>query len=289
MNNDYELFFKCESTKPKILDILDCIKDSGYSIYDKNDAAIEDANTFIVEGSANDIYLKPSVNRYVEFFTNEDYPYILRITYTGTNPPPNLQISYDTKQWTDVQLSANATTSATNIFDSEPSRNIYIRGNNSNGLNDNNNYVNFNFIVPNNSPGYSYIRSRGDIMHLLSYSEDLREIPNEYCFAHLFENTSGLKVPPMLTATTLKPSCYYNLFTSCQALKCIIFLYEGEADESILKYCRGWMNKVPEKNYPFYCSPNYKWSVTRGSSTVQFSWVVTKFNPDTFDPADTKF
>jgi len=58
----------------------------------------------------------------------------------------------------------------------------------------------------------------GDVMSLIDGEGTSTEIPNEYCFAHLFENTTIIH-SPTVSATTLKGSCYDHMFARCEGLR----------------------------------------------------------------------
>jgi hypothetical protein len=103
------------------------------------------------------------------------------------------------------------TTASTNIALSKGDK-VSFYGNNAAGLNKLANYV--KFVIEGKAA------ASGNIMSLIKGSgfQDLKEIPNEYCFAHLFEGCSTLVTAPMLPATVLQPSCYRDMFAKCTAL-----------------------------------------------------------------------
>ena len=59
----------------------------------------------------------------------------------------------------------------------------------------------------------------GDIMSLLSYDKDIKEIPCDYCFGHMFDRCKLLTKAPDLPATTLAPGCYFEMFHGCESLE----------------------------------------------------------------------
>ena len=85
-------------------------------------------------------------------------------------------------------------------------------GNNSEGINKLGNYL--KFVIEGKAAAL------GNIMSLIKGDgfQDLTEIPNDYCFARLFEGCSSLVTAPMLPAKVLKPSCYRDMFAKCTAL-----------------------------------------------------------------------
>lgn len=85
-------------------------------------------------------------------------------------------------------------------------------GNNLEGFNKLGNYL--KFVIEGKAAAL------GNIMSLIKGDgfQDLTEIPNDYCFARLFEGCSSLVTAPMLPAKVLKPSCYRDMFAKCIAL-----------------------------------------------------------------------
>ncbi len=58
----------------------------------------------------------------------------------------------------------------------------------------------------------------GSVMSLIDETGGAAAIPNEYCFANLFENCAGLTKMPDLSATELKAYCYKDMFRGCTSL-----------------------------------------------------------------------
>ena len=58
----------------------------------------------------------------------------------------------------------------------------------------------------------------GSVMSLIDEAGGATTIPNEYCFASLFENCAGLTEMPDLSATELKAYCYKDMFRGCTSL-----------------------------------------------------------------------
>ena len=58
----------------------------------------------------------------------------------------------------------------------------------------------------------------GSVMSLIDEVGEITVIPNEYCFANLFENCAGLTEMPDLSATELKAYCYKDMFRGCTSL-----------------------------------------------------------------------
>ena len=75
----------------------------------------------------------------------------------------------------------------------------------------------------NNQYQYSFamtgkIAASGNVMSLIDNTCEATTIPNEYCFAKLFEGCTSLTSAPKLPATTLKGDCYYCMFIDCTNL-----------------------------------------------------------------------
>lgn len=58
----------------------------------------------------------------------------------------------------------------------------------------------------------------GSVMSLVDNAGNSVVIPSGYCFAHLFENSTGLLTPPNLTAVTLMRGCYSLMFAGCKRM-----------------------------------------------------------------------
>ena len=62
------------------------------------------------------------------------------------------------------------------------------------------------------------VSANGSVMSLIDETGVATTIPNEYCFASLFENCAGLTKMPDLNATQLKAYCYKDMFRGCTSL-----------------------------------------------------------------------
>ena len=87
---------------------------------------------------------------------------------------------------------------------------IYVRGNNPNGVC----ISESSYITFANSGSYA-IECGGNVMTLISYTEEVDTIPCSYCFYKLFAGNSNLKTCPEIPATTLKLYCYRYMFQNC--------------------------------------------------------------------------
>ena len=63
------------------------------------------------------------------------------------------------------------------------------------------------------------VSASGSVMSLIDETGVATTIPNEYCFASLFENCAGLTKMPDLNATQLKAYCYKDMFRGCTSLR----------------------------------------------------------------------
>ena len=117
---------------------------------------------------------------------------------------PKLYYSFDKTNWTEWNYSALEFTS------SAP---LYICGDNPAG---------FSLSVTKYSRfvgSGSKFSVSGDIMSLLAYDKDIKEIPCDYCFGHMFDRCKLLTKAPDLPATTLAPGCYFEMFHGCESLE----------------------------------------------------------------------
>ena len=87
---------------------------------------------------------------------------------------------------------------------------VYIRGLNPDGFSHQENvYTQFKTS--------GKIDVSGSVMSLIDGEGTSTQIPNDYCFAHLFKNTT-ISNPPSLPAVSLKKSCYHYMFAGCEIL-----------------------------------------------------------------------
>ncbi len=63
------------------------------------------------------------------------------------------------------------------------------------------------------------VSASGSVMSLIDEMGAATTIPNEYCFANLFENCAGLTEMPYLIAMELKAYCYKDMFRGCTSLR----------------------------------------------------------------------
>ena len=159
-------------------------------------------------------------------FTSEGTTTISLSSFSSNTP--KLYYSYDKTNWTEWDYSALEFTS------SSP---LYLCGDNPGGFSSG---LGINQFV---DDGSNYGVS-GDIMSLLDYDNDIKEIPSikcfsslfygcklteapslpattltESCYSYMFRNCANLKVAPDLPATKLPESCYASMFTGCSGLQ----------------------------------------------------------------------
>ena len=87
---------------------------------------------------------------------------------------------------------------------------VYFRGDNANGLNDDND--NYYFVMT------GEIAASGNIMSLIDTTCSATAIPNNYCFSNLFQSCKSLTSAPELPATSLMQGCYAMMFYGCKKL-----------------------------------------------------------------------
>jgi len=129
------------------------------------------------------------------------------VSVHNVNNAPNLDYSYDGTNWNSW---SEINYGALEFSNTIP---LYIRGNNPDGLSTTND--NFSSFVFSTDASVSCV---GNVMSLLSYEEDLNEIPTSYCFKSLFNNCTALVNAPELPASSLTEWCYARMFSGCSSL-----------------------------------------------------------------------
>jgi len=109
----------------------------------------------------------------------------------------NFEYSWNGKDWTIWTYSSPLT------FGTIEHPKVYIRGDNPTGFT-----IPVRFKFSTSAPVYC----DGNVMHLLSSTVDLYEIPCESCFFELFYYCTVLQTAPDLPATVLTAECYQNMF-----------------------------------------------------------------------------
>ena len=175
-------------------------------------SGVANSGTFYYDGSqtAQDFQLpsgwKVHSRSYVTIIANENSTFEL-INKGSSNP--NLKYSTDGINWRTYGSTLNILQNST----------LYLKGNNPAGWSKSN-------------TNYSCLSIRGDvslsgnIMGLLDNgaqteeSGDITDIPCNYCFYKLFENSTGITSVSenFLPATNLKYDCYGNMFYGCSSL-----------------------------------------------------------------------
>ena len=135
-------------------------------------------------------------------FTSEGTTKLSLLNVAGN--APKLYYSTDTYDWTEWDYSELTFSSGAPL---------YICGDNPGGFSSSVSKYS-KFVVSGNTCSIS-----GDIMSLLAYDKDIKEIPCEYCFCHLFDVCKLLTKAPDLPATTLAPGCYFEMFHGCNRLE----------------------------------------------------------------------
>lgn len=139
------------------------------------------------------------VPKALKFMAAEDST--LGLTRNGTSNP-NIEYSQDGKVWSEFNETVEIPSGES----------IYVRGNNPAGISTSS--EDYSCFVMTGS-----LVCEGNIMHLLSYTEDLTTIPGtSYCFYKLFSECTALTTAPKLPATVLGDYCYDGLFYGCTSL-----------------------------------------------------------------------
>ena len=150
----------------------------------------------------------PTVEKYMTITADESNTgeTIIHPNIEGSLPNLNLQYRINNGKWTDfiVGTTADIKIGAGDV--------LQFKGDNKEGVSKNGNYLNFG--ITGNPVALS-----GNIMSLIDGVGDALEIPNDYCFYALFRNSAIKTVSSdFLPATTLKSSCYRDLFSTCHNL-----------------------------------------------------------------------
>ena len=132
---------------------------------------------------------------------------IIHPNIEGSLPNLNLQYRINNGSWNDFIV---GTTADIHVVAGDV---VQWKGNNPNGVSTYENNC-LNFSISGNPVALS-----GNIMSLIDCVGDALEIPNDYCFYKLFRNSAIKTVSSdFLPATTLKSSCYRDLFSTCPNL-----------------------------------------------------------------------
>lgn len=124
-----------------------------------------------------------------------------------TLPPMSTDLKYSTDggvTWTEM-------VPGTPITLAKKGDKILFKGNNPSGFSTETQRIQFDIE--------GKISASGSVMSLIDETGTATTIPNEYCFANLFENCAGLTKMPYLSATELKAYCYKDMFRGCTSLR----------------------------------------------------------------------
>ena len=152
----------------------------------------------------------PTVEKYVTITLDESNSgeTIIHPNIEGSLPNLNLQYRINNGKWMDFIV---GTTDDIKIGAGDV---LQFKGDNKEGISTNSGNNTLNFGISGNPVALS-----GNIMSLIDGVGDALEIPNDYCFSTLFRNSAIKTVSSdFLPATTLKTSCYRDLFSGCQNL-----------------------------------------------------------------------
>ena len=151
----------------------------------------------------------PTEGKYITITSDESNSgeTIIHPNIEGSLPNLNLQYRINNGKWTDfiVGTTADIKIGAGDV--------LQFKGDNKEGFSmDSYNFL--NFAISGNPVALS-----GNIMSLIDGVGETLVIPNDYCFHALFRNSAIKTVSSdFLPATTLKSSCYRDLFSGCHNL-----------------------------------------------------------------------
>ena len=127
----------------------------------------------------------------------------LAVTLNGDfKESPVLEYSTDGVKWEPVKFGT-----AMKVYAKEK---VYLRGLNPKGLS----FGDQTYVTIETKGKFEV---SGDVMSLIDYRTKVTEIPNEYCFFRLFYNSS-ITTAPKLSASVLKPCCYWEMFYGSESL-----------------------------------------------------------------------
>ena len=154
----------------------------------------------------------PTVEKYLTMTADESNTgeTIIHPNIEGSLPNLNLQYRINNEKWNDfiVGTTADIKIGAGDV--------LQFKGDNKEGVSENgtSGYNTLNFGISGNPVALS-----GNIMSLIDGVGETTVIPCDYCFCRLFRNSAIKTVSSdFLPATTLKSSCYRDLFSGCQNL-----------------------------------------------------------------------
>lgn len=126
----------------------------------------------------------------------------------GECSPPNMQYSYNAKNWSSWGANEVLNLPADN------NKTVYVKGNNKTQFSSSaENYVHFVFVGD--------VKANGNVTSLIDNCDgsSVDEIPCTYCFTQLFTACETLTEAPLLPSKVLKAHCYSGMFRKCFALK----------------------------------------------------------------------
>ncbi|MBO4530832.1 MAG: leucine-rich repeat protein [Paludibacteraceae bacterium] len=140
-------------------------------------------------------------------FTADEANSVVQYLNVGSNNP-NVMYSIDGgKTWEALQESVEV--KLEKIGDK-----VYLKGNNPTGFSQGK--IDYTHIK---TTGRVFVS--GSVMSLIDEEGVSTEIPNDYCFYHLFADSPALIKAPELPATELKKSCYEGMFQECTSLESV--------------------------------------------------------------------
>ena len=211
--------------------IWDTMKDVGLENYGELEISAQAALVRMAEGeeepAEDNILCLTARDGSIDIF-----PY--SALFESKNPYyPDLEYSKDGKTWTKYVPQVSSP------IQLKEDESVYLRGNNPNGWNPSDlmqrakvagvSGLEASLKIKMKWSGGATVEASGSVMSLIDGKGAAKEIPDEYCFAGLFADDSCLTKAPDLTATTVKDSCYLDMFAGTQVSK-IKILTTGDPD-----------------------------------------------------------
>ena len=237
---------------------------------------------------------------YLCFTAEEDEAYFQLYKY-GT--PTNVTLEYSTNggsSWTDYTFTAaEVSTYGPVIWLQNAGDKVYFRNKSNSVTNFSTSAENYyRFSIHNNKISVS-----GNVMSLVDKRCATTTIPNNYCFARLFDYCPSITSAPKLPATELKEGCYYRMFTGCNNLTnaptlpartlksyCYYEMFEGCTSLSHVEVgfaewvpsgttdaLRWWMQDVSQTG-TFECPKDL--DTSSRSNYIPDGWTISQYMPD---------
>lgn len=200
----------------------------------------------------SEVQIRPAIPSNALYFEANAANAQIALAKQGTPFAVNIETSTDGTNWSDYTFWTNIT--LTNIGDK-----IYFRNKSETVTNFSTSTASYYHF------GISWsVSAYGDVGYLLCKNSTDTLAWHTYAFCRLFYNTTNLKRPPSLPATTLSDGCYYQMFRWCQTMT--------------------WIPKLPALTLPdvCYCQTFYSCRSLKLSETSTGSYTQAYRIPTTW-------